>query len=178
MAAGSEPTSLRRCASNYVAIYNRYGCKAGSTEACTKGFAAAIAAVFHAGGGTVHVPGPGAYIAAGVRAQLANVRPHGSSPTRARSPPNSTRACFTRDSIGMLLMPPPHNPHGCRPPHHQQVEMRSNVVLEVHHHASINASSIYADWAPRQLSAPPCAEKGLPGFFSTHGVLGGQVLKL
>ena len=96
MAAGSEPTSLRRCASNYVAIYNRYGCKAGSTEACTKGFAAAIAAVFHAGGGTVHVPGPGAYIAAGVRAPLANVRPHGSSPTRAPPPLHSTRVFYTR----------------------------------------------------------------------------------
>lgn len=68
--------------------------------------------------GTVHVRGPGAYIAAGI-------------------------------------------------------QMLSNVVLQVHLNASINASSKYSEWEPRQLSVPECANKGFPGFFTTRGVLGG-----
>ena len=46
------------------------------------------------------------------------------------------------------------------------------VVLQVHAQASINASSVLADWAPRRLVHPPCAAGQMPAELD-HGVLGG-----
>lgn len=54
------------------------------------------------------------------------------------------------------------------------IEMKSNVTLEVHEGATINASKRLSDWAPRRMILPKCAtgSDGEPPELE-HGVLGG-----
>ena len=93
-----------------------FGCKPGGVS-CTAAFEAAMKQVSSAGGGTIHVRGPGAVVTAGI-------------------------------------------------------EMLSDVTLHVHAGASINASTVLADWAPRKMEFPPCATGNAPAELD-HGVLGG-----
>ena len=52
------------------------------------------------------------------------------------------------------------------------IEMLSDVVLQVHAGASINASTVLGDWGPRKMEFPACARGNAPAELD-HGVLGG-----
>ena len=54
------------------------------------------------------------------------------------------------------------------------IEMKSNVTLQVHNGATINASKRLSDWGPRRMVLPACAtgSAGEPPELE-HGVLGG-----
>ena len=52
------------------------------------------------------------------------------------------------------------------------IEMLSDVTLQVHAGASINASTVLRDWGPRKMVFPACATGNEPAELD-HGVLGG-----